>query len=109
MSLRLLNLSRAVELSPIALSRLQSLGFELVANPGDSAADRKTLLSLISDIDACIVGTHQVDEDFLSRAPRLRLVVKAGAGVDNLDMGAAERRGVTLASLPGGNTDAVAE
>lgn len=57
-----------------------------------------------------VIRTTDIGEDLFARMPELRLIVKHGAGVDNIDIPAASRRGVMVANTPGGNNStAVAE
>jgi D-3-phosphoglycerate dehydrogenase len=59
--------------------------------------------------DAVIVRNLGIDAALMDAAPKLRVIAKHGAGVDNIDIGAATERGIVVASVPGGNADAVAE
>ena len=59
--------------------------------------------------DAVIVRNIGIDGALMDAAPRLRVIAKHGAGVDNIDIRAATERGIVVASVPGGNADAVAE
>lgn len=62
------------------------------------------------DADALIVRSAvQVDEALLAYAPRLRVIGRAGVGVDNIDAEAATRRGIVVMNTPGANAIAVAE
>ena len=72
--------------------------------------DRQAVLAAVADADGLIVrSSTQVDPELLARAPRLRAVVRAGVGVDNIDLDAATRRGVLVMNSPGGNTTSTAE
>ena len=64
----------------------------------------------LADCDALIVrSTVKVNADVLRKAPRLRVIGRAGVGVDNVDLPAATQAGVTVMNTPGGNAVAVAE
>ena len=68
------------------------------------------LAAELADADALVVRSAvQVDEALLSHAPKLRVVGRAGVGVDNIDMAAATRHGVVVMNTPGANAVAVAE
>ena len=71
--------------------------------------DKATLLSAVADVDALIIRSDLVDAAVLDAAPRLRLVVRAGAGVDNVDLDAATERDIVVMNTPGQNANAVAE
>ena len=82
-------------------------GADVVVPP---AKDREAVLCAVTDADGLIVrsGTR-VDTELLDRSARLRAVVRAGVGVDNIDLDAATRRGVLVMNSPGGNTTSTAE
>lgn len=71
--------------------------------------DKATLLSAVADVDALIIRSDLVDAEVLDTAPRLRIVVRAGAGVDNVDLDAATERDIVVMNTPGQNANAVAE
>ncbi|MDP8923105.1 MAG: phosphoglycerate dehydrogenase, partial [Chloroflexota bacterium] len=64
----------------------------------------------IAEADALLVRSEtRVTRELLEAAPKLRVVARAGAGVDNIDVDAATERGVLVVNAPGGNTVAAAE
>lgn len=70
----------------------------------------RELASRLASAQALVVRSQtQVDDALLKAAPRLRIVARAGVGVDNIDVEAATRRGVIVVNAPGGNTIAAAE
>ena len=71
--------------------------------------DKATLLAAVADVDALIIRSDRVDADVLGAAPHLRIVVRAGAGVDNVDLDAATERDIVVMNTPGQNANAVAE
>ncbi len=72
--------------------------------------ERSALLAAVADAEAIIVRNRtQVDEELLTAAPRLRVVGRLGVGLDNIDMGACQRRGIAVHPATGANTRAVAE
>ncbi|MCZ9344151.1 phosphoglycerate dehydrogenase, partial [Streptomyces sp. TRM76130] len=72
--------------------------------------DRPALFAALPEADALIVrsGTR-VDAEVLDRAPRLRVVARAGVGLDNVDTNTARARGITVVNAPDSNTVSVAE
>ncbi len=71
--------------------------------------DRKQLLEAVADADALIVRSDKIGADVFAAAPRLKVVVRAGAGYDNIDLDAATAAGVCVENTPGQNSNAVAE
>lgn len=71
--------------------------------------DRKQLLDAVKTADALIIRSDKVDAEVLDAAPNLRIVVRAGAGYDNVDLAAATAHGVCVENTPGQNSNAVAE
>jgi D-3-phosphoglycerate dehydrogenase len=68
------------------------------------------LPAALADADALVVRSAvQVDDALMEHAPRLRVIGRAGVGVDNIDAGAATRRGIVVMNTPGANAVAVAE
>jgi D-3-phosphoglycerate dehydrogenase len=68
------------------------------------------LVDAIATADALIVrSSTQVTADLIAKAPKLRAVGRAGAGVDTIDMNAANKRGIVVMNTPGGNNVAAAE
>jgi (S)-sulfolactate dehydrogenase len=72
--------------------------------------DRDRLLASLSDAAAIIVRNRtQVDQELLAAAPQLKAVGRLGVGLDNIDLGACEQRGVAVHPATGANARAVAE
>lgn len=67
------------------------------------------LLEAVADADALIVRSDKVTAEVIDAAPQLKIVVRAGAGYDNLDLEACTRRGIVAMNTPGQNSNAVAE
>lgn len=76
---------------------------------GSAPADAQRLRAHLRAADAVIVRLFQVREEDLAAAPRLKVVAKHDAGLDNIDCAAAARRGVPVIYTPGANSNAVAE
>ncbi|MCX7643068.1 MAG: hydroxyacid dehydrogenase [Armatimonadetes bacterium] len=72
--------------------------------------DKRELSEAISDANGLILrNMPYIDDELLSRAPKLKVIGRFGVGVDNVDLEAAKRRGVRVVYTPGVNADAVAE
>ena len=90
-------------------------GIELLRSSGldveiGTAWDRGELENRIADFDGIVIrSATQVDADLLAKADRLRVVARAGVGVDNVDVDAATRRGVVVANAPQSNVITAAE
>ena len=96
----------AEELSPAAVELLRA-EFEVRHADG---ADRGALLPALADAEAVIVrSATRVDAEALSHAPRLRVVARAGVGLDNVDVDAATRAGVMVVNAPTSNVLSAAE
>jgi len=85
----------------------QEPGFEVASQPG---LPREELMRLLADADALVVrSATRVDRELLLAAPDLKVVGRAGEGVDNIDVAAATEAGVVVMNTPGGNTVSAAE
>jgi D-3-phosphoglycerate dehydrogenase len=82
-------------------------GYELVKL--EKYKEKAELLSAIADAEACIIRSDLIDPEVLAAAGKLKLVVRAGAGVDNVDLKAATEKDVCVMNTPGQNSNAVAE
>lgn len=70
---------------------------------------KSDLLAAVAEADALIVRSDKVDAEVIAAAPRLKVIVRAGAGYDNIDLAAATARGICVENTPGQNSNAVAE
>ena len=96
----------AEELSPAAIAQLES-AFEVRYADG---ADRAALLPALAGVDAVIVrSATTIDAEALSHAPSLRVVARAGVGLDNVDVDAATKAGVMVVNAPSSNVVSAAE
>jgi D-3-phosphoglycerate dehydrogenase / 2-oxoglutarate reductase len=77
---------------------------------GDAAARKQRLIDEIPDAEALIVrSATKATAQLLEKASSLRVIGRAGVGVDNVDLDAATRKGVVVMNTPGGNAESVAE
>jgi D-3-phosphoglycerate dehydrogenase / 2-oxoglutarate reductase len=82
-------------------------GHELVLL--EKYTEEAELLAAVSDADALIVRSDLVTPAVIEAAPQLKIVVRGGAGYDNIDLDAASGRGIVVENTPGQNSNAVAE
>ena len=81
----------------------------LVATEKPFAAVAVDGIRKVADVDALIIRSDKVDAEVLDAAKNLKIVVRAGAGYDNVDLAAATAHGVCVENTPGQNSNAVAE
>ena len=86
---------------------IEKAGYELKML--EKYTDKAQLLEAVADVDALIIRSDKVTAEVLAAAPNLKIVVRAGAGYDNVDLEAATARGVVVMNTPGQNANAVAE
>ena len=97
----------AEAIAAAGLSALQAAGHEIV-NLTDKP--REALLSAVAGADALIVRSQvQVDAALMAAGPQLKIIGRAGVGIDNIDAVAAERANIRVVNAPNGNTVAAAE
>lgn len=72
-------------------------------------ADASELIAAVADVDALIIRSDKVTAEVLDAAKNLKIVVRAGAGYDNVDLAAATAHHVVVMNTPGQNSNAVAE
>ena len=88
---------------------------EIVENAGHEFAllekytDKAQLLEAVADVDAIIVRSDKVTAEVIDAAKQLKVVVRAGAGYDNLDLAKCTERKIVAMNTPGQNSNAVAE
>ena len=94
------------KLSSEVVAALETLGLQVeVRNDLDAA----TLPGAVGLTDILVVRSTKVTAAAIGAAPRLSLIIRAGAGVDTIDLAAASAKGIYVANCPGKNTAAVAE
>jgi D-3-phosphoglycerate dehydrogenase / 2-oxoglutarate reductase len=93
----------------LAESTVAALGDEIEVRWVDGP-DREKLLAAVPEADALLVrSATTVDAEVLSAAPKLKIVARAGVGLDNVDVGAATERGVLVVNAPTSNIHSAAE
>jgi D-3-phosphoglycerate dehydrogenase len=97
------------KLSPTAVQIFKDRGIDVDYLP-DLGKDKDKLLSVIGDYDGLAIrSATKVTEKLISAAPRLKVIGRAGIGVDNVDIPAASRRGIIVMNTPFGNSITTAE
>ena len=86
---------------------VEEAGYELALL--EKYTDKAQLLEAVADVDALIIRSDKVTAEVIAAAPQLKIVVRAGAGYDNVDLAAATARGIVVMNTPGQNSNAVAE
>ncbi|MDE6224860.1 MAG: 3-phosphoglycerate dehydrogenase [Muribaculaceae bacterium] len=86
---------------------IEAAGYELVLL--EKYTDKKDLLNAVADADGLIIRSDKVDAEVLEAGKKLKVVVRAGAGYDNVDLESASAHNVCVENTPGQNSNAVAE
>jgi D-3-phosphoglycerate dehydrogenase len=88
-------------------TEIEAAGFELALL--EKYTQKQQLLDAVVDADAIIIRSDIIDAEVIAAAKQLKIVVRAGAGYDNVDLVAATAAGVCVMNTPGQNANAVAE
>lgn len=99
---------------PFAAAAVEGIKKEVEAAGNELAllekyTEKSQLLDAVKDADALIIRSDKVDAEVLDAAKQLKIVVRAGAGYDNIDLAAATAHNVVAENTPGQNANAVAE
>ncbi len=97
--------------APAAVEQIKNVfdkaGYELTLL--EKYSDASELLAAVADVDAMIIRSDKATKEVLNAAKQLKVIVRAGAGYDNIDLAAASANGVVAMNTPGQNSNAVAE
>lgn len=97
--------------APVAVEgikkEIENAGFQLAIL--EKYTEKQQLLNAVADANAIIIRSDKIDAQVLDAAKQLKIVVRAGAGYDNVDLEAATQHGVVVMNTPGQNSNAVAE
>ncbi|MEN8116317.1 MAG: NAD(P)-dependent oxidoreductase [Bacteroidota bacterium] len=97
--------------APIAVKKISKIfnkaGYELQLL--ERYPEKQELLNAIANVDAAIIRSDKFDEEVLSAGKNLKIVVRAGAGYDNVDLKTATENNIVVMNTPGQNSNAVAE
>ena len=86
---------------------VEKAGFELILL--EKYTDKSELLEVVKDVNAIIIRSDKIDAEVMDAAPELKIIVRAGAGFDNVDLQAATQHRIVVMNTPGQNSNAVAE
>ncbi|MFH1161372.1 MAG: 3-phosphoglycerate dehydrogenase [bacterium] len=86
---------------------VEAAGFELVLLEGYTS--QSDFITAITDVDAVIIRSDKADKEVVDSGRNLKIIVRAGAGYDNVDLQAATAKNVVVMNTPGQNSNAVAE
>ncbi|MEM0329995.1 MAG: NAD(P)-dependent oxidoreductase, partial [Archaeoglobaceae archaeon] len=97
----------AEHISDEAVELMKKEGLEVDVKTG---LKKEEILNIIQNYDALIVRSQvKVDRDIIEKAKNLKIIGRAGVGVDNIDLESATARGIVVVNAPGGNTISTAE
>jgi D-3-phosphoglycerate dehydrogenase len=85
----------------------EDAGYEF--NLVENYTDKQALINAAKDTDALIIRSDKVTSEVIEAGDRMKVIVRAGAGYDNIDLEAASRKGIVVMNTPGQNSNAVAE
>lgn len=86
---------------------IEAAGYEVALL--EKYTEKSQLLEAVADVDAIIIRSDKIDGEVMDAAPQLKIVVRAGAGYDNVDLAAATAHNICVMNTPGQNANAVAE
>jgi len=97
--------------APAAINKIKSIvedkGYEFLLL--EKYENNQELLDAVKDVDALIIRSDKITNEVLNAANNLKIVVRAGAGYDNVDLDSARAKNVVVMNTPGQNSNAVAE
>jgi D-3-phosphoglycerate dehydrogenase len=97
--------------APVAITSIRKIvedaGFELVLL--EKYKDPADLMNAVADVHALIVRSDLANQQVIQNTKNLKIIVRAGAGYDNIDLQAATEKGIVVMNTPGQNANAVAE
>ena len=97
--------------APVAVKGIRKVveeaGFELALL--ESYTSQDDFIKAVADVDAIIIRSDKADKSVIDAGNKLKIIVRAGAGYDNIDLNAASAKGVVAMNTPGQNSNAVAE
>ena len=97
------------DMNRLPLEQLEASGIEYLINPLNKKLTENELADMVSDFDVMIAGTEPITDYVMKRASKLKMISRVGIGLDNVDLLAAERRGIKVSYTPDAPAPAVAE
>jgi D-3-phosphoglycerate dehydrogenase len=98
-----------VDKNRLPLELLENAGIEYLINPLNRKLTEDQLADMVTDFDVIIAGTEPITDKVMARASKLKFISRVGVGLDNLDLIAAQRRGIKVSYTPEAPAPAVAE
>jgi D-3-phosphoglycerate dehydrogenase len=93
----------------LPIEQLEAAGIEYLINPLGRKLKEEELAEMIVDFDVLIAGTEDITDAVMAKGSNLKLISRVGIGLDNVDLLAAERRGIKVSYTPDAPAPAVAE
>lgn len=97
------------DMNRLPIELLEGAGIDYLINPIGRKLKEDELAEMVSDFDVLIAGTEPITEKVMAQAKCLKLISRVGIGLDNVDLLAAERRGIQVSYTPDAPAPAVAE
>ncbi len=94
---------------PGLCTELEAQVGEVIYNTSGKPLKSAELARLLPDFDGYIAGLDEINREAITAANRLKVIVRYGVGVDNVDLAAAREKGILVTNTPGANSKAVAE
>ena len=108
MSKKILITSRSFgQISDEPMNMLADAGYEISLYR--DSFDMEKFANMIPEFDVLIIGGHKFPAEVMAKCPKLKLICKHGAGLDNIDLAMAKQMGIIVTNTPGTNSNAVAD
>ena len=94
---------------PLPLQMLADAGMQIVPNPYGRRLSENEVIEHLNGVDGLIAGLEPLTQQVFEHCPHLRAIARVGIGMDNVDLEAAQAKGIKVSNTPDGPTEAVAE
>ncbi|WP_071394938.1 phosphoglycerate dehydrogenase [Bacillus tuaregi] len=98
-----------VDAYPKLIRDAKGLADEVKVLYTDNGIKKEDLLQEVKDVDIIVVAIVKIDQEVIDAAPRLKYIIKFGAGYDNIDVHYADQKGIPVTNAPGLNAESVAD